>query len=138
MKVALLVVALVTVCAGCTYVRPYKIEINQGNYVTQEQVNRLRVGMTRTQVRNLLGPPLIESAFHGNRWDYHFTLERRGEKLTEHRLSVLFEGDVVKSWDAAAVPTTPVVSRDPALDPGAKKADSGPGLWTRLTEWWKR
>jgi outer membrane protein assembly factor BamE len=135
MKLVVLLLALAT--AGCAYVRPYKIEVNQGNFVTQAQVDKLKAGMTRSQVRTLLGPPLIESAFHGNRWDYQFTLERRGEKLSDHRVAVIFDGDTLKSWDAASVPQAPVIERDPALAPTAKKED-GPGLWSRLTDWWKK
>jgi outer membrane protein assembly factor BamE len=137
-SLALLLATFAAFTTGCAYVRPYKIEINQGNFVTQSQVERLKAGMTRSQVRTLLGPPLIESAFHGNRWDYQFTLERRGEKLTDHRVFVVFDGDTLKSWKADAVPSSPVVDRDPALATTAKKADDGPGWWSRLTDWWKK
>ncbi len=137
MKFFLVAFAALLVVSGCGYVRPYKIEINQGNFVTQEQVDKLKTGMTRTQVRSLLGPPLIESAFHANRWDYHFTLERRGQALSDHRVAVTFEGDALKTWDAKAVPKAPVIERDPALAPVERK-DDGPGAWQRLKDWWKK
>jgi outer membrane protein assembly factor BamE len=120
---------------ACSYVKPYKIEVNQGNYVTQEMVDRLKEGMTRSQVRNALGAPLLESTFHSNRWDYQYTLSRRGEPITLHQVTVVFDGDTLKSWEAKALPTSPVISRDPAID--LPKAE-GPGFWQRLSDWWKK
>jgi outer membrane protein assembly factor BamE (lipoprotein component of BamABCDE complex) len=124
--------------SGCGLV--YKMEINQGNYVTQDMVDKLKEGQTRQQVKFILGTPVTESVFHPNRWDYNFSLERRGKKITGHQLSVLFDGDKLKSWDVKEAPKSPTVDRDPAyaaVDPNAKK-DDGPGLWERLTGWWRK
>jgi outer membrane protein assembly factor BamE (lipoprotein component of BamABCDE complex) len=124
--------------SGCGLV--YKMEINQGNYVTQDMVDRLKEGQTRQQVKFILGTPVTESVFHRDRWDYNFALERRGNKIASHQLVVLFDGDKLKSWDVKDAPKSPMVDRDPAyaaVDPSAKK-DDGPGLWDRLTGWWKR
>jgi outer membrane protein assembly factor BamE len=124
--------------SGCGLV--YKMEINQGNFITQDMVDRLREGQTRQQVRFVLGTPVSESVFHPDRWDYNFSLERRGKPVTSHRLTVVFDGDKLKSWDVKDAPKSPMVDRDPAyaaVDPTAKKED-GPGLWDRLTGWWKR
>jgi outer membrane protein assembly factor BamE len=132
---AVLALGALIVVSGCAYVRPYKIEINQGNYVTQDAVDKLKVGMTRSQVRTVLGPPLIESAFHSNRWEYHFTLERRGQPITKHQVSVVFEGEGLKSWDAKALPTVPVLDRDTVAVVPEKESE---GFLTRLREWWKK
>jgi outer membrane protein assembly factor BamE len=121
--------------SGCSYVRPYKIEINQGNYVTQDAVSKLKVGMTRSQVRTVLGPPLIESAFHTNRWEYHFSLERRGEPVAKHQVSVFFEGEGLKSWDAKALPKEPVIDRDNTVVVADKESE---GVLSRLRDWWKK
>jgi outer membrane protein assembly factor BamE (lipoprotein component of BamABCDE complex) len=83
--------------SGCGLV--YKMEINQGNFITQDMVDRLREGQTRQQVRFVLGTPVSESVFHPDRWDYNFSLERRGKPVTSHRLTVVFDGDKLKSWD---------------------------------------
>jgi outer membrane protein assembly factor BamE len=132
---AVLTLSALIVVSGCAYVRPYKIEINQGNYVTQNAVDKLKVGMTRSQVRTVLGPPLIESAFHSNRWEYHFSLERRGEPITKHQVSVVFEGEGLKSWDSKALPKDPVIDRDVGTVVPEKESE---GFLTRLREWWKK
>jgi outer membrane protein assembly factor BamE len=78
-------------------VTPYRIEIVQGNVVTSEQVARVRPGLTRAQVRDLLGTPLLTDVFHADRWDYIFTLRRDG--IPNQRRSVVahFEGEQLKS-----------------------------------------
>ena len=71
---------------GCGYfphLGVYKLDINQGNYVTQDQVERLKVGQTRQQVRLVLGTPLLVDAFHANRWDYVYEFERQGRVVEE-------------------------------------------------------
>ena len=55
---------------------PYQVEVVQGNFVSREQMALLKPGMTRLQVRDLLGSPLVTSVFHADRWDYVFTLKR--------------------------------------------------------------
>jgi outer membrane protein assembly factor BamE len=135
---AALLTSVTLLLSGCGLV--YKMEINQGNFVTQDMVDKLREGQTRQQVRFALGTPVSESVFHPDRWDYNFSLERRGKKITSHRLTLQFEGDKLKSWNVADLPKSPMVDRDPAyaaVDPSAKR-DDGPGLWDRLTGWWKR
>ncbi len=72
MRMVLCAVALTLMLGGCTYLSSlgvYKLDINQGNYVTQDQVDKLKVGQTRQQVRIALGTPLVTDAFHANRWD---------------------------------------------------------------------
>ncbi len=132
---AMLALGVSVVVSGCAYVRPYKIEINQGNYVTQDAVDKLKVGMTRSQVRSVLGPPLIESAFHASRWEYHFTLERRGESVTKHQVSVVFEGETLKSWEAKALPKELVIDKNTVAVVPEK--ESG-GFLSSLREWWRK
>ena len=124
---------------GCGLV--YKMEINQGNYVTQDMVTKLKEGQSRQQVRLVLGTPTTESVFHKDRWDYAYSLERRGRSVTSHKLTVLFDDDKVKSWTVADLPTSPVVDRDPAyanLEKGTTRSSEGPGWWSRVTDWWRK
>jgi outer membrane protein assembly factor BamE len=133
-----LIVALSASLTGCGLV--YKMEINQGNYVTQDMVDKLKEGQTRQQVRFALGSPVTESVFHPDRWDYNFSLTRRGTKIASHQLSVLFDGDKLKSWTVKDAPKSPMVDRDPVyanLEPGTKPADDR-GWWQRATDWWKK
>lgn len=86
-------------------VTPYRMDIVQGNVVTSEQAARVRPGMTRAQVRDVLGTPLIADAFHGDRWDYLFTLRRQGLETQRRSVVVWFEGDALKSIEAPDLPS---------------------------------
>ena len=85
------------------FMQPFRIDIQQGNFVSQEMVSQLRPGMTREQVRAVLGPPLRTDIFHAERWDYVYILDRPGKPREQRHLSVFFEegrlarlgGDVV-------------------------------------------
>lgn len=85
--------ALVLPLAGCGWLAPYRIDIQQGNFVSQEMVGQLKRGMTRDQVRFVLGTPLVADIFHADRWDYVYYLEQPGKPRVERRLAVHFEGD---------------------------------------------
>ena len=84
---------------------PYKVEVVQGNFVASEQVQLLKEGMTRSQVRDLLGTPMITSVFRGERWDYAFTLRRKGVHTQSRRLTVFFKGDVLERFQSDPMPT---------------------------------
>lgn len=84
---------------------PYKVDILQGNVLTQEQVQVLQVGMSRDQVRDILGTPLLVSVFHADRWDYVFTLKRLGQAPQRRHLSVWFQGNRLERFDGDEVPT---------------------------------
>jgi outer membrane protein assembly factor BamE len=73
-------------------VTPYRVEVVQGNFISKEQVATLKPGMTRQQVRELLGTPLVSSVFHADRWDYVFTLRREGIEPQQRKLTVFFDG----------------------------------------------
>lgn len=77
----------------------YRVEIVQGNVVTKEAAERVKPGMTRDQVRDLIGSPMVTDAFHANRWDYVFSIRRQGTSAQARRLVALFDGDVLKSLE---------------------------------------
>lgn len=74
-------------------VTPYKVEVVQGNFVSREQVQALQPGMSRQQVREILGTPLMTSVFHGDRWEYVFTIKRQGVEAQNRKLTVFFDND---------------------------------------------
>jgi outer membrane protein assembly factor BamE len=77
----------------------YKMPVQQGNVLTEEMVDRLELGMSRAQVRYLLGTPLLADMFHTDRWDYIYT-QRTGRKTMERkRLTVWFEEDALIKLD---------------------------------------
>ena len=71
----------------------YRINVEQGNVVTEEMAEQLRPGLNRRQVRYIMGTPLIEDSFHEDRWDYHYLLRNGGELLSETQLTLWFEED---------------------------------------------
>ncbi|HZR67927.1 MAG TPA: outer membrane protein assembly factor BamE [Burkholderiales bacterium] len=103
------VLLLPLVLAGCGWLSPHRIEIQQGNYVTQDLVSQLKPGMTRDQVRYLLGTPLVSDIFHADRWEYVFRRQRADSSKVEHgRLSVFFVDNKLERVDAEAVPPPPL------------------------------
>ncbi len=96
---------------------PYKMDVQQGNVVTQEMIAKVRPGMTRNQVRFALGTPLIVDPFRTDRWDYVYFYQKAGVLTEQRRISVIFkddrlariDGDVVAApaGAAAAKPATP-------------------------------
>jgi outer membrane protein assembly factor BamE len=87
-------------------IKPHKIDIPQGNALTQEKLDKLKIGMTQSQVRFILGTPLIVDPFHTNRWDYVFRLEKEGKLVESRRVTVIFENDQLKGLqgDVVAAP----------------------------------
>ena len=86
-------------------ITPYRIEIVQGNVVTSEQAARVRPGLTRAQVRDILGTPLLADPFHADRWDYIFTIRRDGMPNQRRSVVVWFEGDALKAIEAPDLPS---------------------------------
>jgi outer membrane protein assembly factor BamE len=93
--------------AGCStsFHFPYRMEVVQGNVVTREMVSQLRPGLSRDQVRTLLGSPLLADAFHGDRWDYVFTIRRQGAEAQQRVITVFFDGDRVSRIDGSDAPS---------------------------------
>jgi len=91
---------------GCNYL-VYKMDVQQGNFVTQDVVSRVKVGMTRAEVRQILGTPLLADPFHANRWDYYFSSEKGRHKEDRTQLSILFENDRVASIQGKGRPAAP-------------------------------
>ena len=86
--------------------QPYVPDIVQGNFISSEQYSKLKVGMTREQVRQIMGTPLLASYFHANRWDYVFEFKREGETVgKERRVTLIFEGAQLAKFGGDALPT---------------------------------
>ena len=94
---------MLTACSSL--VNPYRPEVVQGNFVSQEQVQALRLGMPRQMVRDILGTPLVTSLFHSDRWDYAFTINRQGAEPQQRRFSVFFKGDALDRVEGDPLPT---------------------------------
>jgi outer membrane protein assembly factor BamE len=87
-------------------ITPYRINIVQGNFVSREAASQLREGMTRDQVRFLLGTPLLQDVFHANRWDYYFSFRRGSTPVVQSRkFTVFFDGDTLTKWQGDELPS---------------------------------
>ncbi|MBV8678906.1 MAG: outer membrane protein assembly factor BamE [Aquitalea sp.] len=129
-----LIIAAVIALSGCTsmnpinWITPHKMEIQQGNYVTEDAVAKLKPGMTRSQVRFLLGTPLLTDSFHNNRWDYPYQDSKQGKLVDKKLLTVFFEGDSMVRVEGTAQPAErailPVDASAPAQQakPAAQEA----------------
>ncbi|BFM12812.1 hypothetical protein R50072_29650 [Simiduia litorea] len=100
LKASLLSVLLLL--GGCGYFQfpgVYRIYVQQGNIVTDEMVNQLAAGMTKRQVRFVLGTPLIEDTFHAERWDYIWTLKDPRGDTRKQLFTVYFDGDTLARFE---------------------------------------
>ncbi|MCO5099617.1 MAG: outer membrane protein assembly factor BamE [Burkholderiaceae bacterium] len=101
--------------------QPYRVDLPQGNYLTRETVDRVQQGMTREQVRFLLGTPLLRDLFHPDRWDYVFRYKFPNGDVEQRKVTIRFRDDRVASIEADPLPQREDPS-DPALPgyrPGA-------------------
>lgn len=87
-------------------IKPHKIDIPQGNVLQQEMLDKLKPGMTQSQVRFILGTPLLVDPFHNNRWDYVYRLEREGRMVENRRVTVVFENERLKELQGDVVAAT--------------------------------
>ena len=110
-------ICLAFALAGCGFV--YKIDVQQGNYVTQDLVAKLKKGMTKAEVKQLLGTPLLADAFHANRWDYYYSNVKGGKAEDRTRLTVFFEDEKLVSVTGDVRPAPPVQTAPAATRPGA-------------------
>ena len=125
MRIKLIVVSLLLAsCGGISkpaLFTPYKIEIRQGNKVTPEMREKLKVGMSRLQVRSVLGTPLVSDPFHASRWDYVYRLEQDGTVVEQQRLTLYFDEDHLARIDESNMPAQSVLppQEAPATQPKA-------------------
>lgn len=119
----LLILCAALALASCS---TYKMDLPQGNIVTADMVARLKAGMTRAQVRTLLGPPLLVDPFRTDRWDYIHRSRVKGELKEQTTLTLWFADDQLLRWEGtpqatgpqnAAPVATPAAVQPPAVQP---------------------
>ena len=105
------VLVFACLAAGCGFVPripgvpPYRMEIQQGNYVSQDMVSQLKQGMTKEQVRFILGTPMVIDIFHADRWDYVYWREAPNGSREQRKLTVRFENGQLARLDGDVVPS---------------------------------
>jgi outer membrane protein assembly factor BamE len=137
MRILLIALAIswLSACSFVGFPGVYKIDVEQGNIVTQEMTDQLKPGMTRRQVRFILGTPLVEDTFHPDRWDYLYVLRNGPDVLDEARISVVFEGDTLvtvsgdylpPAWDGASdTPPAEFESESAEMDAAGENNPAG-------------
>jgi len=132
--------ALLPLLVACESVRqwtppllqPYRPDVQQGNVVTKEMVEQLAAGMTRDQVRFLLGTPALVSVFHQDRWDYVYLLKRgKGSEEQTRRLTVFFKDSRVERFQSDDMPPEAladnlILGRKPKATPKAPPSAAEP------------
>lgn len=136
--------ALLTACgSSAPSVKPFKMDIQQGNVVTSKMLLQLRPGMTKSQVRFIMGSPLIVDSFHKDRWDYFYQLRQAGKIVEQRRVILDFDkelltkvrGDVVPEGTAgAATGNESSVAKTITIEPKPKEQTS----WTDKLKFWKK
>lgn len=122
--------------------KPYHVEVQQGNVVDEKMLAQLHSGMTKSQVRYILGTPLIQDSFHQNRWDYFYQIRQNGKINDQRRIILDFEndalksirGDVVPAGSSAASGDVPMATLSSETKPAAKQADEK-SVWDHLKFW---
>jgi outer membrane protein assembly factor BamE len=150
MRALVCAASIALMLGGCSWfssVAVYKLDINQGNYITSDQVEKLRVGQTPQQVRQVLGTPLLVDPFHPSRWDYVYSFARQGSVLEQRQFTLYFVNDKLARWegDEAAPPPAEVARSgggdallDKSLSTAPKTADENWLVqWLRKMGWWR-
>lgn len=98
----------VLLMSGCvSHLRPYKMDVRQGNYISPEMREKLKLGMSKQQVRYVMGTPLLADVFHADRWDYRYSFAEGGKLKEQQGMTLYFEGDNLARIDDAGMPPLP-------------------------------
>ncbi|MBV6305022.1 outer membrane protein assembly factor BamE [Candidimonas humi] len=117
--------AALSACGTTNWGFPYRADVQQGNWITSEQVAQLRKGMTRDQVRYILGTPTLQDVFRSNRWDYPYLNQPGYGKLQERKFTVWFDGDLLDHWGGDPQPDRqPFQKADTGMTPADKAREA--------------
>ena len=125
MRIQLIVLPLMlTACSSFTLptlssITPHRIDVQQGNLITPEFREQIKVGMSRALVRSTLGTPLLNDPFHTDRWDYVYRLEQKGKLAEQQHMVLYFKDDVVIRVDDSGMP--PLAAASEPDDPASAK-----------------
>lgn len=144
MRYIFILIALLCVSCGTSLpsIKPYKLDIQQGNVVTSKMLLQLRPGMTKSQVRFIMGTPLVQDSFHGNRWDYVYQMREAGKIKEQRRVILDFENELLKTvrGDVVAAGSEQAKENEAAAPTGTRvvtplKAPEEKGMLDKLKFW---
>lgn len=96
----------VTLLSGCGWPRVHKVVVQQGNVISQAMIDKLKPGMTRTQVAYIMGEPVVRNTFNETRWDYVYSLENPGRYEVNSTVSLFFANDRLSHFVGDLAPTS--------------------------------
>lgn len=127
-----------TACGGGNWGFPYRVDVQQGNWITSSQVEQLEIGMTREQVRFILGTPTLQDIFFSDRWEYPYYLKPGYGEEELRTFTVWFDGDMLVRWEGSKQPDRQPFERadsgishptepadEPIVDPSDRPAPVG-------------
>ena len=133
-----IIILLALLCASCNAslpsIKPYKMDIQQGNVVTSKMMLQLKPGMTKSQVRFIMGTPLIQDGFHPDRWDYFYQMRKGGKIIEQRRVIMEFENDQLKRVRGDVIPAGADLSV-PESQPSKSDKSEDKGLLDKLKFW---
>lgn len=122
MRIKIIVISLLLASCGSmsmpkfSMLEPHKIDIQQGNLITPEMREKIKLGMSAAMVRSILGTPLITDPFHAKRWDYVYCLEQGGKQVEKQRLTLYLEDEHLTRIDDSHMPaltaTVPAINKN--------------------------
>lgn len=130
--------ALLCACASVRNALPgvYRIDIQQGNAITEEMIGQLQPGMNKRQVGYIMGTPLLVDAFHSDRWDYVYSMQPGGEERQQKRLSLFFEKDELTGVQGDYRPPEKLVVPEPKDEVVViPPRDLDDTLWGAMKRW---
>ena len=98
--------------SGCVFPGVYKLNVQQGNIVTQDMLDKLKPGMTQRQVIYVMGNPVLQNPYEAKRWDYYYTLEVRDEVTKNYRIQVFFDDKGLFSRYEGELPAKDIAEKD--------------------------
>lgn len=144
-----IIILLALLCVSCSTslssFKPYRMDIQQGNVVTSKMMLQLRPGMTRSQVRFIMGTPLIQDRFHGNRWDYFYQMRKDGKIIEQRRVILEFDNDALVRVRGDVIPldsgqhelATPATTPESESRSSAAKVKKDEKSLTDKLKFWK-
>lgn len=138
------IVCFLTACGSALpTVKPYKMEVQQGNVVTSKMLLQLRPGMTKSQVRFIMGTPLVVDSFHKNRWDYFYQLRQGGKVVEQRRVILEFEKDLLARVRGDVIPAGSQPAEGAAESGAGKTIELAPAKreeksWSDKLKFWKK
>ncbi|MFT5083818.1 MAG: outer membrane protein assembly factor BamE [Lentisphaeria bacterium] len=110
--ILLTVILALAACSSLKFPGVYRVTIQQGNYLEEDMIEQLKVGLTKQQVRYIMGTPMVEDTFNTDRWDYYYSVKRGDKEIRSNHFIVYFEDDQLTHWNGNYTPIKKQVEKE--------------------------